>query len=144
MTCGIYSVQSPTGKLYIGSSKNVERRWAYYKGLHCKGQTHLYNSLIKYGADNHTFQVIYECSKDELLQKEQMFMNFYKPELNCCKIAGKPEPKFGPANHAYKDGRTKQEGYEAQRKKQYREKNRERERLWWKHYNLKRKKLTHQ
>jgi len=44
---GIYKITSPSGKIYIGQSINIEKTWKYrYKNLNaCKRQTILYNSL---------------------------------------------------------------------------------------------------
>lgn len=33
---GIYKITSPTGKIYIGQSKNIPDRIKRYKGLRCK------------------------------------------------------------------------------------------------------------
>lgn len=64
---GIYKITSPSGKIYIGQSKNVLFRWRYhYLKLHCSSQRHLYNSLVKYGADKHLFEILEECEADEL------------------------------------------------------------------------------
>ena len=47
---GIYKIVSPSEKIYIGQSINIEKRWEKnYKTLKCKTQTKLYNSLKKYG-----------------------------------------------------------------------------------------------
>lgn len=42
---GIYKITSPSGRIYIGSSKNIRRRFYSYKNLHCKDQPKLYNSF---------------------------------------------------------------------------------------------------
>lgn len=88
MTIGIYCITNPSGKTYIGSSINIERRWREYKGLRCKEQQAIYNSLIKYGASNHKFEIICYCNKEDLIKKEQIFIDFFKPDLNICKVAG--------------------------------------------------------
>lgn len=67
---GIYKITSPSGKVYIGSAFNINKRWNVYKGLHCKQQPKLYNSLIKYGIKNHIFEIVEECSIDLLYEKE--------------------------------------------------------------------------
>lgn len=75
---GIYKITSPSNKNYIGQSKNCLYRWKYhYLKLHCKQQRHLYNSLLKYGSNNHTFEVIEECKLEELDDKEKYWINFY-------------------------------------------------------------------
>jgi group I intron endonuclease len=67
---GIYKITNPNGRIYIGQSTNIEFRWSTYKKLRCSDQPSLYNSLKKYGPENHTFEVIEECCVDELDSKE--------------------------------------------------------------------------
>lgn len=62
---GIYKITSPSGSAYIGQSIDVENRFSYYKHLCCKKQPRLYNSLMKYGVENHTFEVLITLSEDE-------------------------------------------------------------------------------
>jgi hypothetical protein len=56
----IYKITSPTDKVYIGKTTNLKLRVNYYRRLKCKKQPLLFNSLSKYGFDNHKFEVIYE------------------------------------------------------------------------------------
>lgn len=58
--CYIYKLTSPTDRIYIGKSSNLNERIKTYKYLKCKGQPILYNSLSKYGFSGHTFDIIYE------------------------------------------------------------------------------------
>lgn len=89
---GIYKITSPSNKIYIGQSINIEKRWEWYKKLYCKSQTKLYNSLKKYGSENHIFEIIEECDETELLDKETYWKYHFKvldtPSL-CCRIDGK-------------------------------------------------------
>lgn len=66
----VYKITSPSGKIYIGSTKNFHKRLASYKRLDCKSQNKLYNSFKKYGFEAHTIEVIEECSLDVLLERE--------------------------------------------------------------------------
>jgi group I intron endonuclease len=66
---GIYKITSPKGKVYIGQSTDIKKRFNDYRLLKCKPQKALYNSLAKYGTVNHTFEIIEEC--DELLLNEK-------------------------------------------------------------------------
>lgn len=61
---GIYKIISPSGKLYIGKSKNIERRFSEHKS--CKGNTAplLYKSIRKYGAENHSFEIVQSFPED--------------------------------------------------------------------------------
>jgi len=75
---GIYKITSPSGKIYIGQSKNILYRWRYfYEKLHCKRQLHLYNSLKKYGVTNHKFEILKECLIEELNNFEIYYISFY-------------------------------------------------------------------
>jgi group I intron endonuclease len=85
---GVYKITNPKGLVYIGSSKDIDTRWKWYKKLRCNSQTKLCNSLIKYGADNHIFEVIEECDIEILLERELFYGTFYecldkKIGLNC-------------------------------------------------------------
>lgn len=86
---GIYKITSPTGKIYIGQSRNiVKRRQSYEKVIDkIKTQTRLYNSLQKYGWDGHLFEIIEECEIEELKCKERYWQDFYdvigENGLNC-------------------------------------------------------------
>jgi group I intron endonuclease len=93
MSIGIYKITSPSNKIYIGQSINIEKRWKKdYYSLRCITQTKLYNSFKKYGPENHKFEIIEECEEYKLLERETYWKIFYKvleqPSL-CCKIDGK-------------------------------------------------------
>ena len=76
MTSGIYSITSPSGKKYVGQSWAIESRFKKYNQLHCKGQSKLYNSLIKYGCINHNFEIIQQFNFDETQpQLSQTYLN---------------------------------------------------------------------
>lgn len=84
---GIYKITSPSGKIYIGSSKNIKKREFYYNSVSCKNQTKIYNSIKKYGWEAHLFEIIEECSLEELYKKEiyygLLFNVLGKKGLNC-------------------------------------------------------------
>ena len=83
---GIYKITSPTNRVYIGQSVDIEDRWKDYKCLDCKSQTALYNSFMKYGVDNHTFEIISRCYEEQLNEFERDFQEAYdviNTGLNC-------------------------------------------------------------
>jgi len=84
---GIYKITSPSKKIYIGQSVNIEKRFKQYKLGNCKRQKKLYNSFKKYGAENHVFTVIIECEIIELNDKERYYQDLYSvleiTGLNC-------------------------------------------------------------
>lgn len=75
--CGIYKITSPSNKIYIGQSVNIMGRWGIYNGLHCKLQSKLYSSLKKYGANNHKFEILCQCSREELNNLEVYYIGLY-------------------------------------------------------------------
>lgn len=84
--CGIYKITSPSGKVYIGESVNIIKRFKNYKVLRCKAQTKLYNSLLKYTPENHTFEIIEECEVDDLKCRERYWQDEFdvlNRGLNC-------------------------------------------------------------
>lgn len=75
----------PNGKVYVGQSTNIEKRWKDHKyGLH--GNYHHCKELQKdwniYGEDNFEFKVIQKCKEDKLDELEiihiEQFMAFEK------------------------------------------------------------------
>jgi group I intron endonuclease len=83
---GIYKITSPSNKTYIGQSININRRITQYKHLNCKNQTKLYNSLQKYGWEQHKFEIIEECPEEYLNELEtwwKLYYNCVEDGLNC-------------------------------------------------------------
>ena len=74
---GIYKITSPTKKIYIGQSVDIERRKKEYKLKHCKNQVALYRSINKYGWDKHIFKVIDYCDIKDLNEKERYYQDLY-------------------------------------------------------------------
>lgn len=88
MKSGIYQIVNPKGRVYIGSSIHVLQRISNYKkGTAGTQQPRLYNSFLKYGTSNHTFQVIEYCSVEELKDRERFWQEEYdvlsSKGLNC-------------------------------------------------------------
>lgn len=61
---GIYKITSPSGRIYIGQSNNLDKRRRHYTPGRCKNQKLINNSLRKYGYKNHIFEVIHELPED--------------------------------------------------------------------------------
>lgn len=80
MKQGIYKIENPKGSVYIGQSKNVEERLDRYKKLQCcKFQLLLYRSFLKYGIENHTFEILEkgEFTKEDLNKLEKEYIIKY-------------------------------------------------------------------
>lgn len=74
---GIYKITSPSGRIYIGQSKDIYKRWNAYKNLESKSQPRLHKSLLKYGYENHEFEIIQRCDHCELNDREIFYINFF-------------------------------------------------------------------
>jgi len=75
----IYKITSPSSKVYIGQTINISNRKCHYKKLHCHKQKSIYNSINKYGWENHLFEIIEEVSNEQLNDREKhwIFITFF-------------------------------------------------------------------
>jgi group I intron endonuclease len=85
---GIYKITSPTNKVYIGQSVDIERRFNGYKKMYSrnKSQIKLHRSFLKHGVDKHKFEILCECEIFELNEKERYYQDLYSVleiGLNC-------------------------------------------------------------
>lgn len=90
---GIYKITNPKGKIYIGQTIDFDRRVYQYRMLNCKEQPKLYNSLKKYGFNNHVFELIHQCQETNLTILERYYQELYKTiendNLNCFLVTTK-------------------------------------------------------
>lgn len=113
---GIYKITSKTtGKIYVGQSINIKKRF-YEHTYQAFNRNELgYNSILhqamrKYGAEDFSFEIIEECSVDQLDEREKYWikeLNTLSPngynilaggqikraEILLCKECGKPIDK---------------------------------------------------
>ena len=80
--CGIYKITSPTGRVYVGQSKDIKRRFKEYNNLKCKKQPALYNSLVKHRVEKHQFHIIEYCNIEELNCSERFWQDEFKANSN--------------------------------------------------------------
>jgi group I intron endonuclease len=92
---GVYRLTcNKNGKIYIGSSVNLSRRFSHYysnKTMLNKlkvSKSFIYSALLKHGHVNFSLEILEYCEKDVLIEREQYYMDLLKPEYNICKIAG--------------------------------------------------------
>lgn len=107
---GIYKITNPEGKVYIGQSTKIKSRQNAYKRLACKTQKKIYNSILKYGWENHIFEVIEECSKTILTERERYWMELFScvekglnlrypsTKIKSCIISEETRDKLSKAN----------------------------------------------
>ena len=83
---GIYCIENMVnGKIYIGSSKNIEQR-LYSHRCYLRNNTHsnqkLQNSWNKHGENAFRCYAIELCSIDELVKREQYYIDILSPWYN--------------------------------------------------------------
>ena len=82
---GIYIItNNTTNESYIGQSNNVERRFFEHRSpSNIKGSRSLVaQSIRKYGIENFSFEILKECTQEELIDLERMFIKKLHPALN--------------------------------------------------------------
>ena len=83
--CGIYKYQNLiNNKIYIGQAMDIAQRRREHR--HDASNPHRDNCIFhkairKYGEDNFSFEIIEECSKGELNEKEQYQIKYYNSEI---------------------------------------------------------------
>ena len=74
MKTGVYKITNlVNGKVYIGASKNIERRWWCHK----RGLTAIADDLETYGLANFKFEILLECPETMLAQWERDMICLY-------------------------------------------------------------------
>lgn len=92
---GVYRwINKITNESYVGSSKNITKRLRRYFSINylndrtCVYNSRIYIALLKYGHENFDLEILEYCEEKFLIEKEQFYIDLYKPEYNICKIAG--------------------------------------------------------
>ena len=85
-TSAVYKITNTvTCDFYIGSSKDVKRRWVEHK---CPSvwknnpNKQLYKDIQNYGLDKFDFQILKEVESEQLKEKEQKFIEKMHPAYN--------------------------------------------------------------
>ena len=79
------------GKFYIGSTNNlIKRYYTHINHIRTNKSTciKLIRAVNKYGENNFTFEILCECSTEEILKTEQSYIDSLNPTYNIAKIAG--------------------------------------------------------
>ena len=74
---GIYKIQNLiNGKVYIGQSINIERRFHQHKYDDSQNSV-IHRAIKKYGIENFSFEVIEECNYKDLDEREIFWIKYY-------------------------------------------------------------------
>lgn len=81
--CGIYKFTNiDTGEIYIGKSTDIKKRaYEHYKyafGLSGIASSNFHYALTKCGIDRFTFELLEQCEKDKLTEREKYYITFYE------------------------------------------------------------------
>lgn len=87
MASAIYAiVNQHTKDMYVGSAVDIKRRWRAHASQlrnnkhHCQ---HLQSAYVKYGAEFFDWEIIeYVDDKTTLIQREQIWIDFFRPAYN--------------------------------------------------------------
>ncbi len=79
---GIYKITNlNNSKVYIGQAVDLRERWKQHikRGIGAEPATRnkLYPAILEEGVWNFTFEVIEECDKDQLNEREQYYQNVF-------------------------------------------------------------------
>jgi group I intron endonuclease len=78
MKQGIYKITNPEGKVYIGKSTNIKKRWKQYQRGEILEQPKLLQSFLKFGWINHIFEIVEECTN--LTEQEKYWITYFSSE----------------------------------------------------------------
>lgn len=79
---GIYKITNlENGMVYIGQSSNIKDRWATHikagLGAEAAARNKLYSAMQTFGVENFTFEILEECSSEQLNEREKFYIEFY-------------------------------------------------------------------
>ena len=121
--CGIYKITNTiTGDFYIGSSKNVKRRWESHKWpsrWKKYPNNPMYIDMQKYGVDKFVFEILAEVEVDKLKEAEQRFIETLNPTYNSCNAKGLDFERRKEANRKYSKEYNKSDKFKEYQKQYY-------------------------
>jgi len=74
---GIYKITNPDGFVYIGKSIDIIKRLSSHKNPHKERVDRLASSLMNFGWENHLYEIIFICEKEDLKFYEWFFIKKY-------------------------------------------------------------------
>ena len=108
MTTGIYKITNlVNGKVYIGASRRIERRWVDHKR---RANSPIHSDLEALGEENFKFEVLLECPETMLAQWERDMICLYDsddPEKGYNSLKDRPYSLKNSETHRGKPSRMK-------------------------------------
>lgn len=83
--CGIYKITNINSQqCYIGQSVDISTRWKDHVkcglGIEASATNKLYNAMQEDGVWNFTFELIEECTREQLNEKEKFWISMYQAD----------------------------------------------------------------
>ena len=80
--CGIYKITNLQNQMcYIGQSTSIAERWRQHikRGIGADEPTKnkLYPAMLSFGIENFSFELIEDCDKDKLNEREKYWINYF-------------------------------------------------------------------
>lgn len=80
---GIYKITNIENQMcYVGQSISIGDRWKQHikrgVGAEVTTRNKLYPAMMAIGPENFTFEIIEECDKDQLDEREKFWQNYYE------------------------------------------------------------------
>lgn len=88
--CGVYTITTPNGSVYVGSSHNIKLRWSEHRSRLRHNKHHserLQAAWHKHGS-NLLFDIVATCKSNELEKTEQTFIDKLNAKLNTTPYVG--------------------------------------------------------
>jgi hypothetical protein len=83
--CGIYKITNQLDDMcYIGQSVDIANRWKDHAkhglGIDAPASNKLYNAMQKWGIWNFSWELLEECPREQLNEKERYYIDLYQSE----------------------------------------------------------------
>lgn len=83
--CGIYKITNQiTNECYIGQSVDIDKRWKDHAkcglGIDTPAGNKLYKAMKEYGLNNFSFELLEECPRELLNEKETFYIQSYQSD----------------------------------------------------------------
>ena len=83
--CGIYKITNQkTDLVYIGQAVDMSTRWKNHAkaglGIDTPANNKLYKAMKEDGLESFSFEILEQCSREELNEKERFYINLYQSD----------------------------------------------------------------
>ena len=127
--CAVYKITNTiTNDFYIGSSKDVKKRWAEHKRQSVWKKypnKQLYQDMQKYSVDKFELQILAEVEPEKLKETEQKFIEILNPAYNQMNAKGLNIERYNKYKKEYekseKRKKAKKEYEKSEKRKKYKE-----------------------